>query len=82
MEYGILLIESKDEDCKIFVGGLSKKTDERKLKKYFEKYGTVEDVKTKRHSDTQVSRGFGFVLFKKPRYVERVMSKCTHKLDG
>ena len=44
MEYGKLLIESKDEDCKIFVGGLSKKTDERKLKKYFEKYGTVEDV--------------------------------------
>ena len=52
------------------------------MKKYFEKYGRVEDVEIKKDLVTKVSRGFGFVLFKKPRHVDKVLKERSHELDG
>ena len=63
MENGKILKQSKEDNCKMFIGGLSWETDEARLKKYFEKYGRVKDVDIKRDFETNRSRGFGFVLF-------------------
>ena len=82
MENGKILKQSKEDNCKMFIGGLSWETDEARLKKYFEKYGRVKDVDIKRDFETNRSRGFGFVLFEKPHHVDRVLRKCPHELDG
>jgi len=49
--------------CRVFVGGLNQSVDESQLRKFFEKYGSIEDVKIM-HDKAGISRGFGFVSFK------------------
>jgi len=51
------------EERKIFLGGLSADTVEKDLRKHFEQFGQLADVKVMRDADNGVSRGFGFVTF-------------------
>jgi len=73
--------DDEDEDeRKVFVGGLSWETTKDDLKEYFEKYGEVENTMLKTDQETKKSRGFGFVVFKKPETVDKVLSEKDHKL--
>lgn len=82
----------------MFIGGLSMNTTQGKLsfnfvesmRKYFESYGEVTDCalmldrltgKTTLRALGK-SRGFGFVTFKDPASVKKVLNDKPHTLDG
>lgn len=73
----------KPEDaCKIFVGGLSWDTTQEKLNAYFSQYGEVVDCILMMDTTTKRSRGFGFVTYKDPSSVVRVLEGGPHILDN
>lgn len=79
------LINSADSpnNCKIFVGGISKNTNTDGLRAYFEKYGEIRDVDIKIDPTTQASRGFGFILFADSASIDALEAdKIQHHLDG
>lgn len=68
-----------EQHRKLFIGGLSFKTDEESLKTFFSQYGEVVDCVVMRDGETKRPRGFGFITFatvgqvdeaQKHRYVE------------
>ena len=68
---------------KLFVGGLFYATGHESLRKYFEKYGEVINAEVVYNRNTKTSRGFGFVVFRDPASVDKVLSESTmHNIDG
>ncbi len=66
---------------KVFVGGLSWETDEKSLRDYFGRYGTVSDCVIMRDRHTGHPRGFGFVTYDDEAVADRVAAE-RHELDG
>lgn len=66
---------------KVFVGGLSWETDERSLRDYFGRWGSVTDCVIMRDRHTGHPRGFGFVTYACEATAERVAA-ARHELDG
>ena len=79
-------------DCarKIFCGGLSQSTDEKKLLEYLlERYQSkgwmrsdILECFVKVDAATKRSRGFGFVKFATQEMVQRVINDGPHIVDG
>ena len=68
---------------KVFVGNLSWNTQEQSLRKAFEAFGEVEEVRiiTDRHSGR--SRGFGFVTFARGEDAQSAIEALNgSELDG
>jgi RNA recognition motif-containing protein len=51
------------EANKVFVGGLNYATTEDELKKEFERFGSIINVRVVRNHETGQSRGFAFITF-------------------
>lgn len=68
-------IRGKDDDKKLFVGGLPKPCEEKDLRDEFSKYGEIESVHIKKDPVTQLSRGFCFIVFKDPSTVDKVLEQ-------
>jgi heterogeneous nuclear ribonucleoprotein A1/A3 len=67
---------------KVFIGGLSYKTDDETLKTYFSKYGELVDYVVMKDPNTQRSRGFGFVTYSESFMVDELMKNRPHIIDG
>jgi len=72
--------EQKNEEGKIFVGGLNIETTDENLRKYFSQYGELTDCVVMR-TDNGMSRCFGFLTFKDPSVIDEIL-KQKHNLDG
>merc|ERR1740117_605621 len=55
-----------EEECKVFIGGVSWDTSEEKLHEHFGQFGAVRDCTVLKDKMTGKPRGFGFVTFKTP----------------
>lgn len=75
---------AKDEQKrKVFIGGLAKTVTRRDLMSYFKPFGAVSKVILNREHYTDISRGCGFVIFKKKASVKNLLSfKGKHFLRG
>jgi RNA recognition motif-containing protein len=67
---------------KVFIGGLSYKTDDDKLKNYFAKYGKLVDYVVMKDGQSGRSRGFGFVTYSHAFMVAELMKNRPHIIDG
>ncbi|EPS64463.1 hypothetical protein M569_10319, partial [Genlisea aurea] len=67
---------------KIFVGGLSASLTEEEFRRYFEKFGRINDVVVMHDNMTHRPRGFGFITFDSEDSVEEVMQTNFHELSG
>lgn len=67
---------------KVFIGGLSYKTDDDALKAYFSKYGELVDHVVMKDGQTGRSRGFGFVTYSNSSMVDELMKNRPHIIDG
>jgi heterogeneous nuclear ribonucleoprotein A1/A3 len=67
---------------KVFIGGLSYKTDDETLKTYFSKYGELVDYVVMKDGSTGRSRGFGFVTYSDSTMVDELMKNRPHIIDG
>jgi len=70
------------EDCKLFVGGLSKETTNATLSDYMSYFGELVEVEVKINSSTGESRGFAFVEFVDPLSCELAVGEPEHIVDG
>jgi len=71
-----------DQRNKVFVGGVSWATDEKKFGEYFGPYGEITDCVIMRNLDTGNSRGFGFVTFADSSSVDKLLEAGEHVIDG
>lgn len=67
---------------KVFIGGLSYKTDDDALKAYFSKYGELVDYVVMKDGQSGRSRGFGFVTYSSSCMVDELMKNRPHVIDG
>jgi len=72
----------RDDDRKLFVGGLSWETSEKELREYFGQYGDIESVSVKTDPNTGRSRGFAFLVFTTTDTLEKVLNKGEHVIQG
>ncbi len=63
---------------KLFVGGLTRESNEQSLRDAFSRFGTIVDVSVLRDAQ-QRSRGFGFVVFSDSACVDEIIKA---KKDG
>ncbi|XP_035208068.1 RNA-binding protein squid-like isoform X1 [Stegodyphus dumicola] len=73
---------SSEEDKKLFIGGISRDTNQKDLKEYFSKFGEVTEVNIKTDPSSGRSRGFAFVAFASRDSVDSVLHNGPHSIKG
>jgi len=74
-------IPGKDDERKLFVGGLTRNTTESELKDYFSKFGEIESVSIKMDPYTGMSRGFAFMVFQNPKAIDKLLASGDHYIN-
>ncbi|XP_043479582.1 RNA-binding protein squid-like [Leptopilina heterotoma] len=74
-------IPGKDDERKLFVGGLSRNTTENELREHFGKFGDIESVSVKIDPYTGVSRGFAFMVFTNPKTIDKLLASGEHYIN-
>nr|BAN20365.1 heterogeneous nuclear ribonucleoprotein [Riptortus pedestris] len=72
----------KDDDRKLFVGGLSWETSDKELRDHFSTYGTIESINVKTDPNTGRSRGFAFIVFKTADSIDKVLAAGDHVINN
>lgn len=69
-------------DRKLFIGGLHIDTTETTLTSYFEEYGEITALTLKKNPFNGKSKCFGFLEFKDPASLNKVIEAGPHVIDG
>jgi len=72
----------RDDDRKLFVGGLSWDTTEKELREYFTKYGPIESINVKTDPITRRSRGFAFLVFDNADTIDKIIAEKEHTINN
>ncbi|XP_060524148.1 RNA-binding protein squid isoform X2 [Cylas formicarius] len=72
----------KDDDRKLFVGGLSWETTDKELRDHFGKYGEIDSINVKTDPTTGRSRGFAFIVFKDAASIDKVTAISEHTINN
>lgn len=72
----------RDDDRKLFVGGLSWETTDRELREHFQSYGEIESINVKTDPNTGRSRGFAFIVFSASDSIDKVMAAGDHVINN
>ncbi|XP_061704260.1 RNA-binding protein squid isoform X2 [Cydia pomonella] len=72
----------RDDDRKLFVGGLSWETTDKELRDHFSAYGEIDSINVKTDPNTGRSRGFAFIVFKAPDSIDKVMAAGDHTINN
>lgn len=73
---------ARDDDRKLFVGGLSWETSERELREHFEAYGEIDSINVKTDPQTGRSRGFAFIVFTNTEAIDKVHAAGEHIINN
>ncbi|XP_037955668.1 RNA-binding protein squid isoform X2 [Teleopsis dalmanni] len=73
---------ARDDDRKLFVGGLSWETSEKELRDHFGKYGEIESINVKTDPQTGRSRGFAFIVFTNTDSIDKVTAVTEHIINN
>ncbi|XP_011212894.1 PREDICTED: RNA-binding protein squid isoform X1 [Bactrocera latifrons] len=73
---------ARDDDRKLFVGGLSWETSEKELREHFGKYGEIESINVKTDPQTGRSRGFAFIVFTSTEAIDKVHAAGEHIINN
>lgn len=79
--HGTAGIPGKDDDKKLFVGGLSRQTTDRELREYFSKFGQIDSITVKVDPYTGQSRGFAFIVFASAETIDKLLSSGDHYIN-
>lgn len=82
MERNTAGMRGKDDDRKLFVGGLPRQCEEKDLRDAFSQFGDIESINIKMDPYTGQSRGFCFIVFTDSSIVERVLSHGEISIQG
>jgi len=72
----------RDDDRKLFVGGLSWETTEKELREHFGQYGDIESINVKTDPQTGRSRGFAFIVYSAADSIDRVSAAEEHVINN
>lgn len=72
----------RDDDRKLFVGGLSWETTEKELRDHFGKFGEIESINVKTDPQTGRSRGFAFIVFTTTEAIDKVSAAEEHIINS
>lgn len=72
----------RDDDRKLFVGGLSWETTEKELREHFSTYGEIESINVKTDPNTGRSRGFAFIVFNCAEAIDKVIAAGDHLINN
>uniref|UniRef100_A0A182JKK8 RRM domain-containing protein n=1 Tax=Anopheles atroparvus TaxID=41427 RepID=A0A182JKK8_ANOAO len=73
---------ARDDDRKLFVGGLSWETSDKELREHFGQYGEIESINVKTDPNTGRSRGFAFIVYKNAASIDKVVAVADHILNN
>lgn len=68
----------RDDDKKLFVGGLGRTISEKELREYFTQYGEIENINIKTDPMSGQSRGFAFIQFVNAKTVDDLLAAGDH----
>ncbi|XP_049820108.1 RNA-binding protein squid isoform X2 [Aethina tumida] len=72
----------RDDDRKLFVGGLSWETTDKELREHFSQYGEIESINVKTDPNTGRSRGFAFIVFNNAEAIDKVVAAGEHSINN
>ncbi|XP_065351426.1 RNA-binding protein squid-like isoform X2 [Cloeon dipterum] len=72
----------RDDDRKLFVGGLSWETTDKELREHFSKFGEIESINVKTDPNTGRSRGFAFIVFGTAEGLEKALNAGDHVINS